>query len=225
MSDYGALTLPDHDLTPQEFKELARRIGRAAYVPLFMRYYERVMTSEATIEEQRRGLADIARVTGVEEDRKVDPNANLPVFNIIFGAAGTPAASIEVVEMAKPSLPSAPPAVSEPLEEGKLLDALAQSAAARGFMPRFLEAQNAEYQASAPAARTQPDLAEDLPVFDPTGASGEPAGRGAPHPGDVPRDAQQGVRPGDGVPPVPQALSSQDEFEQALASLDQVLGL
>ena len=32
MSDYG-LTLPEHDLTPAEFKDLARRLGRAAFVP------------------------------------------------------------------------------------------------------------------------------------------------------------------------------------------------
>lgn len=88
MQDYGGLVLPDHDLTPSDFKELARRLGRAAFVPLFLKFYERIVTGEATIEEQRRALADIGRWTGVEEDRKVDPNANLPVFNFVFGVGG-----------------------------------------------------------------------------------------------------------------------------------------
>ena len=94
MADYG-LVLPEHDLTAADFKELARRIGRAAFVPLFLRYYERVITSEEhdRLKSSRgRALADIiARwIVSVEEDRKVDrrtPNLRR-VFNIIFGAPG-----------------------------------------------------------------------------------------------------------------------------------------
>lgn len=101
MSDYG-LTLPEHDLTAAEFKDLARRLGRAAFVPLFLKFYERIVTSEATIEEQRKALVDISRWTGVEEEKKTDPNANLPVFNFVFGV-GARAVEATLVQEALPT--------------------------------------------------------------------------------------------------------------------------
>lgn len=115
MAEYG-LTLPEHDLTATEFKELARRIGRAAFVPLFLKFYERVITNEASIEEQRKALTDIARWTGVEEDKKSDPNANLPMFNIIFGAPGQPMQALEVVQ--ETPAPAPPPA--DPIADAAL---------------------------------------------------------------------------------------------------------
>jgi len=157
MPDYG-LTLPDHDLTPNEFKELARRIGRAAFVPLFLRYYERVVTSEATIEEQRRGLADIARWTNIEEDRKVDPNANLPVFNIIFGQAGTSAASIEAVEVIQPPTHDPPHVPTNEADTDAALTMIPPEML-RSFASEMKEIADGQetHPASAPAVASGPD--------------------------------------------------------------------
>lgn len=222
MPEYG-LTLPDNDLTAAEFKELARRIGRAAFVPLFLKFYERVISTEASVEEQRKALADIGRWTGVEEDRKTDPNANLPVFNIVFGAAGTNTASIEAVEV---FALDTPPATDDQLP---VLDLAAESASARGLMPRFLESQDvqgqppARVEEDAPAvtrrrrARKSPDH-EPQALRDTLPATGEasPVQDGAPAQPDRAQMAQAIVH----EPP-----RTTDPFAESLASLDEALGL
>lgn len=210
MADFGALTLPDHDLTANEFKELARRVGRAAFVPLFVRFYERVITSEATIEEQRRALSDIARWVGVEEDKKVDPNANLPVFNIVFGAPSAHGAtSMQVVDVTPP-----PPAIEQPpaLEPEEL--AIIEN------LVRFPHGPTEEAKAKRDAASPAPDSGALH-----AGAPGERRDNG--HEGERPQALQRAHgapdQDQDGAPAERQADDA--AFEEALMSLDEALGL
>ena len=220
MSDF-ALTLPDHDLTPNEFKELARRIGRAAFVPLFLRYYERVITTEATVEEQRRGLADIARWTNIEEDRKVDPNANLPVFNIIFGAPGSTAASIEAVEVIQPPTHDPPDPVIDSAVEMIPADML------KSFAVEMKEIANGQTTDPAPAPVEQPSAGAGLQTPTPTVRQ-----RCRKQPVAAVPEALPVLQPvlseraevSDGVTPERQKEMS-DAFAQAVADLDKVLGL
>lgn len=124
MSESGLL-VPEHDLTAAEFKDLARRMGRAAFVPLFLRLYQRAMSSESTIEEQRKVLADISRWVGVEEERKVDPNANLPVFNIIFGSSAQGQPSVQAIDITPPEpSPQKTPNEKSLDAQDKLLDGI-----------------------------------------------------------------------------------------------------
>lgn len=197
MADYG-LVLPEHDLTPQDFKELARRLGRAAFVPLFLKFYERIVTGEATIEEQRKALADIGRWTGVEEDRKIDPNANLPVFNIIFGAAGAAnSASIEAIDITP--APAAPlpemPTLSD--EELGVFGDLATNTAFRNLAHHMLsppEPSDAQLQASPPASPAHADAAASQPAERSADSPDQPAGSGAPDTGHVPHVPERGLR-------------------------------
>lgn len=242
MPDFG-LVLAEHDLTPQEFKELARRIGRAAFVPLFLKFYDRVITSEATIEEQRKALADIGRWTGVEEQQKIDPNANLPVFNFIFGASGSVSATMVSEPQALPD--KLPDVIDE-----QLLDAIAGEAAVRGLMPRLKEVHDALDQQQAekgtalpeapaggglpaapepkrkrsskhvPAATRPEQLPLPLPAVQ--GAAGVPDG-------DPVIGSQEPVRGAARNEP-PALLSEEvardhDSFEDALASIDAALGI
>ncbi len=207
MPDYG-LTLPDHDLTPQDFKELARRLGRAAFVPLFLKFYERIVTGEATIEEQRKALADIGRWTGVEEDRKVDPNANLPVFNIIFGQPGTPTLAAEVVMDASAQTPN-PPMPRVPLDPNMTPEEAAGIlASADKLFAEFplLEDDNAQPSPRSSTYRALADLAATVQPANPAGEPAEPAGSGAPDTPDVQRPAKQGRARLRSPPPVPAAV-------------------
>ncbi len=214
--DYG-LVLPDHDLTPNEFKELARRVGRAAFMPLFMRYFERVITSEATIEEQRRGLADIARWTNIEEDKKVDPNANLPVFNIIFGAPGSTAASIEAVEVIQPPTHDPP---ADPL-----IDRAVQMIPAdmlKSFASELKEIANVQTPDASPApvGGGQPDApVEDAkPRRRPVARERAQALPERPAPVPEPAEVPDGAS-------VERQEEMTNAFRQALADLDGVLGI
>jgi hypothetical protein len=201
MAEYG-LTLPDHDLTAQEFKELARRLGRAAFTPLFLRLYERVITSEATIEEQRKVLADISRWTGVEEDKKLDPNANLPVFNIVFGAPAAGAPSVEVVDVS-------PPAPPVPDAELPVFGSLAENAAFRDLAHHMLtppEVPDAQLQASEPADEARADLAATLRALDAADSQDQPTGQLAPAAEELPRQAERRVRRVRGTATVSEAL-------------------
>jgi hypothetical protein len=217
MSDYGALVLPDHDLTAADFKELARRIGRAAFVPLFLKYYERVMTSEATVEEQRRALADIARWVGVEEEKKTDPNANLPVFNIVFGAPSAHGAtSMQVVEMIQPE----PKLPAEPLA-GSLAGALDPEEIE--IIHKLMEPPHAQQRPAQPASAHEGTLGADAPR----------ERRDDSHPPERPQALRDAVRPAPGVPPEdgePLVSEQEAQIEQMsmddhLADLDRVLGL
>lgn len=219
--EYGGLVLPDHDLTPAEFKELARRIGRAAFVPLFLKFYERIVTGEASIEEQRRALADIGRWTGVEEDRKTDPNANLPVFNFVFGVGGRMDA--QLVQAAAPVLdaeelqiisdftaaasPTAPLSTEVPHETTH--PDPEQAPAAGGVAPAPVEAQVSDGPRRRRRARHHAgERSEPVPA-----AASQAAGTpDLPHGAPVERQAPQ-------VSPEPVG------FDAALADLDRVLGL
>jgi hypothetical protein len=215
MAEYG-LVLPEHDLTAADFKELARRIGRAAFTPLFLRYYERVITSEATIEEQRRGLADIARWTGVEEDKKTDPNANLPVFNIIFGSSGQGSHSIEAVEVISPPTHEPPPEPTSlpddlPMLPPDMLTSLAKE------MKELANVKNAD---AAPA-----------------GLAPAPAGAGQPPPADAQPQPRRRAKPRERAAPVLQPLPadgglqlrqeaiSSVSLEEDMKALDALLGI
>jgi hypothetical protein len=226
MPEFG-LTLPDHDLTPQEFKELARRLGRAAFVPLFLKFYERIVTGEATIEEQRKALADIGRWTGIEEEKKIDPNANLPMFNIIFGAPAAGHASIEAVEI----VTEVQPAVELPTLDAEELQIL------EGV-------QHARFQASPPADAAQPDAAPAEPASGPANPPGEPAGPEPSPAQELPRPRERSGKRGLRLSAMPEALPAREPpaglqlqapdaapaqalnpFEESLDALDKALGL
>lgn len=226
MADFG-LTLPDHDLTAQEFKELARRIGRAAFVPLFLKFYERVITSEASVEEQRKALADISRWTGVEEDRKVDPNANLPVFNIVFGAPAAGKPSLEAVEIVQP-VPQAglhPAPIAD--EDLPVFEGLAASKAFRDLahaaMSPPTEVQDAQPNDAAPqdadSGHQQGRRRRQSAHID---AEAVRAGLSAPAQAPA---VQAGAPAQQPHAPPQETIAPADPFAAALADLDAALGL
>jgi hypothetical protein len=248
MSDYG-LVLPDHDLTAADFKELARRVGRAAFMPLFLRYYERVVTSEATIEEQRRGLVDIARWTGVEEEKKSDPNANLPVFQIIFGQAGTSAASIEAVEVIQPPthepLPTPDPRAPDALLDSAAelipadmlksfahdLEEVARSAQPAGSrMKEIADAQpHAAPSAAAahadPPAPVEPGRSADPPPEPVRSGPPDSGPRLAAHRAGIDYERPQGLQLAPAAPAETRDEPVSPTFTQALADLDSLLDI
>ncbi len=66
-------------------------------------YYEQVM-SDGDLEDKRKAIELAARITGAEAEKKVNPLAGLPVFNIVIHSGhggGVTAAlqSAEVVDM------------------------------------------------------------------------------------------------------------------------------
>jgi hypothetical protein len=232
MSEYG-LVLPDHDLTAADFKELARRVGRAAFMPLFLRYYERVVTSEATIEEQRRGLVDIARWTGVEEEKKSDPNANLPVFNIIFGAPGSTAASIEAVEVIETA---APPPTPDPRAPDALLDSAAELIPAdmlKSFAQDLKEIADAQPHAAPSAAAAHADAPAPVESGRSADPPPEPVRSGPPdsgprlaahHPG-IDHERPPGLQLAPAAPAETRDEPVSPTFTQALADLDSLLDI
>jgi hypothetical protein len=219
VADFG-LTLPEHDLTATEFKELARRLGRAAFVPLFLRFYERIVTSEATIEEQRKALADIGRWTGVEEDRKLDPNANLPVFNFVFGSSGGMTATY--VPPPATGLPDPLPPVFDPelLSDPQTVQ----------LVHRLMEAPDGNEH---DPAQVEPPPHPGEPPAGAEGALGDgprSAGRLRDHAGERPEAVQpaqaQAAAPPDlphGAPVLGQAPEM--TMDEHLADLDRLLGL
>jgi hypothetical protein len=86
-----------------DFKEAAHAVLREGGMMVIPKYVERVF-HEGNIEDMRKAVDLIMRVTGAEADKKADPNAGLPVFNFTFTGIGGVQATI-VAEPAAPALP------------------------------------------------------------------------------------------------------------------------
>jgi hypothetical protein len=71
---------------------------------VLIRAYEKVMGSEATVEEVRKFASDLIRITGVAEEKANDPYAHLPTINFMFGrSGGFTAEVVQPVDTIEPS--------------------------------------------------------------------------------------------------------------------------
>jgi hypothetical protein len=213
-----ALVLPEHDLTAADFKDFARALGRQAWVPVFLQTYRRMMSSESTVEENRKFLADIGRVIGVEEEKKIDPNANLATFNFVFGAPGQPMTmTAELVDDAPAPVPILASDDSQlgvmkvdPDADIAFLDALAAEAARRKLTLPTRPKENSDAPSPPPGER-EPDAPAPRPERD----QPQPAGP-------APLAPESGPSPAQG-------LGSQDAGEKiadyGFDDLDAALGL
>lgn len=85
-----------------EYKEAMQALMREAGPRVFMAYYERLMDAEnVKVDDLRKGVELIINATDAALERKVDANANLPVFNITFDIK-TGAMETQIVEEVKP---------------------------------------------------------------------------------------------------------------------------
>jgi hypothetical protein len=97
----AAPSLEDKEFTKAEFKERYHDVIRGNMLALLEGYITDLMTTEDP-EVRRKGLAYFSQVVGVEAEKKVDPMANLPVFNITINGGGvqlTATKEAEIVEM------------------------------------------------------------------------------------------------------------------------------
>jgi hypothetical protein len=79
--------MSDAPLNNAAFKELLHGSMREVGMVVFERYAEALLTTD-DVEEMRKGLTFITTTLNAVEEKKQDPNANLPVFNFVFGNAG-----------------------------------------------------------------------------------------------------------------------------------------
>lgn len=82
-------------MTPAEHREFVQAAWRAATPNLLVDYFTKLGGNEATIDDIRKALDLAARATGTDAEKKVDANANLPVFQFTFVNGAVQAKQIE----------------------------------------------------------------------------------------------------------------------------------
>lgn len=120
------------DAKPQpEYKEQMQALLREAGPRLFTRYYEQLQEDNVKVDDLRKAVELIINATDAALEKKVDANANLPVFNITFDMGTGLMQATQVVEEVKPEVveelppPEVEPALTlEPLPAEDLLSAL-----------------------------------------------------------------------------------------------------
>jgi hypothetical protein len=85
------------------FKEEARQLYREAQPVAFSTWMNKLASNEATIDDWRKFNEHIAKVVGLEEDRKVDQFAGVATFNFTIGVGGIQAEMVSAGP--KPPLP------------------------------------------------------------------------------------------------------------------------
>lgn len=77
-----------------QHREDMQELVRAAQEEAFAVWVEKVHSDEATIDDLRKFNEFAAKVTGLEAEKKQDPNAGLAVFNIVFQNGGFTATQV-----------------------------------------------------------------------------------------------------------------------------------
>lgn len=84
----------------EAFREQVQPILQRMAVAQLVAYHEAMSMPGPSIslEERRKALDMLLRYTGVEPEKKVDPNANLPVFNFSFNGGQMQATMVRAAE-------------------------------------------------------------------------------------------------------------------------------
>ena len=91
-------SLAEKESLKAEFKEQYHDVIRGNMLALLGSYVQDLLTTEDP-EVKRKGLAYFSNVVGVEAEKKSDPMANLPVFNITINGGGVQLAPLQEAQI------------------------------------------------------------------------------------------------------------------------------
>lgn len=74
-------------MTPAEHKEYVLAAWRDATPALMVKYLETLAGAGADVDDLRKAVELMTKTTGAEVEKKQDPHANLPVFQVVFQGA------------------------------------------------------------------------------------------------------------------------------------------
>ena len=81
-----------------EFREAVHGAMRHHGISMLADYYERV-ASDGDLDDKRKAVQMMITTLGIEEEKKKDDRAGLPVFNITFNRGGVSVEQLPIITM------------------------------------------------------------------------------------------------------------------------------